>query len=37
MKVIRRLQHLLFEDRLRKLGLFSLEKGRRGGDITVAF
>ena len=36
-KVIRGLWHLSFEDRLRKLGLFSLAKIRLWGNLTVAF
>jgi len=36
-RMIQGLELLSYEDRLRKLGSFSLEKGRLWGDIIAAF
>ena len=35
--MIRGLEHLSYEDRLRELSLFRLEKGKPQGDLTAAF
>jgi len=36
-KMIRGLEHLSYKERLREVGLFSLENGKLHGDLIMAF
>jgi len=36
-KIVQGLRHLCYEEKLRQLGLFSLEKRLLQGDLTVTF
>ena len=36
-KMIQGMEHLPYKDRLRQVGLFTLEKGRLWDDLRVAF
>ena len=35
--MIKRMEHFLYEDKLRELGLFSLEERRFQGDLRAVF